>query len=410
MGAHQNYGSRTKSSKRKSYVLQKVLISFLLIIAVLFNAVYVVYNSFMSQINFVDPPGNFDVSFTDFDVSYTDLEEDDSDNIPDDVIVSTEDVTLYLLVGADSRIGIDSQSRSDSLIIAAVDRKHKKIKLISLMRDMLVKITGKGYNKINAAYSYDSKRKDSTLSYTRKTIEDNFGIALEKLVIIDFTGFQKVIDMMGGIEMTLNSQEANYMCSHKTYGKFPRFSKGAGKYNLSGAEALNYARMRKVGNSDFDRTERQRKVISAMIKKMKDQPYLEMASMIKEALGYVITNVPQGEILGLAFDAPTLLNYDIVQYRLPVDGTFSFKSVILGGMVSSTLWANYKWNAAELKKFIYDDDMTYANNAKKAKTTIPYLPSSVKVPEETTAATTTTTMAGDTPATEPQAQSVNHAA
>ena len=392
-------------------MLQKVIISFVLVIAILFNAVYVVYNSFMSRINFVETPSNSDVSFTDFDVSYTDI-DDDSDNIPEDVIVSTEDVTLYLLVGSDSRIGTDAQSRSDSLIVAAVDRKHKKIKLISFMRDMLVKIPGKGYNRINAAYSYDSGRKDMTLTYTRKTIKENFGIDVEKLVVIDFTGFQKIIDMMGGIDMTLNAQEANYMCSHKTYGKFPRFSKGAGKYTLSGAEALNYARMRKVGNSDFDRTERQRKVISAILTKMKDQSYLKMASMIQEALGYVITNVPQGEILGLAFDAPTLLNYDIVQYRLPVDGTYSFKSVILGKSVCSVLWGNYKWNATQLTKFIYDDDMTYANSAKKAKTSIPALPSSVKVAEETTTTTTTTTTAagGGTQTTEAQAQQLDDAA
>lgn len=404
MASYQNHGNRQKSQKKKSYVLQKVIISFLLVIAILFNGVYVVYNSFMSQINFVEPPSNDDVSFTDFEVSETDLTEDDSDNIPDEVIMSTEDVSLYLLVGSDSRIGTDAQSRSDSIIIVAVDRKHKKIKLISLMRDMLVKIPGKGYNRINAAYSYDSGRKDMTLSYTRKTIKENFGVDIEKLIIIDFSGFQKIIDMMGGVEMTLNAAEAKYMCSHKVYGKFPRFSAGAGTYNLSGAEALNYARMRKVGNSDFDRTERQRKMISAMMNKMKDQSYLKMASMIKEGLSYIITNVPQGEILGLAFDAPTLLNYEIVQYRLPVDGTFAFKSVILGGVTSSVLWVNYKWNANQLKKFIFDDDMTYANGSKKAKASIPYLPNSVKVPEETTDTTTTTDSNDETQTTETEAQ------
>ncbi|MDD6394994.1 MAG: LCP family protein [Firmicutes bacterium] len=407
VGSYQYDRNRRKSNKKKSYLLQKTLISLVLVTAILFNAVYVVYNSFISRINFVDPPSNSDISFTDFDVSYTDL-EDDSDNIPDDVIVSTEDVTMYLLVGSDSRIGTDAQSRSDSLIIAAVDRKHKKIKLISLMRDMLVKIPGKGYNRINAAYSFDSGRKDMTLSYTRKTIKANFGIDVEKLVVIDFTGFKKIIDMMGGVEMTLNAAEAKYMCSHKVYGKFPRFSKGAGKYTLSGAEALNYARMRKVGNSDFERTERQRKMISAMINKMKDQSYIKMASMIHEALGYVITNVSQGEILGLAFDAPNLLNYDIVQYRIPVDGTFNFKSVIIGGTKCSILWANYKWNATHLKSFIYDDDMTYANSKKKAKATIPYLPNSVEEANKTT--TTTQASGSDTQNTEAQAQSLDNAA
>ncbi len=398
--------------------MQRVVISFFLVIAILFNAVYVVYHSFISQINFIDPPSNSDVSFSDFDVSETDLpdeQEDDSNNIPDDVIISNEDVSLYLLVGADSRMGKNTRSRSDSIIILAVDRKHQKIKLISLMRDMLVKIPGKGYNRINAAYSYDSGRNDMSLSYTRKTIKQNFGVDLEKLVVIDFSGFKKIVDMMGGVEMTLNAQEAKYMCSHKTYGNFPRFSKGAGTYNLSGAEALNYARMRKVGNSDFDRTERQRKLISAIMKKMKNQSYLKMAEMIKEGLSYILTNVPADEIRGLAFDAPKLLNYEIVQYRLPVDGTFKFKSVLLGNTTSSILWGNYKWNATQLKKFIFEDDMTYAGGKKKAKVAIPNLPSSVKVVEETTSTTTTTTT--QTKPTEttqsqpaPETQELNNAA
>lgn len=366
--------SQQSSSKRASW--QKVAISLLLVVCILLNGIYAVYNSFMDRINFVDSGQN--VTFSDIDVSDTDI--DDSDNIPDDVIVSTDAVSFYLLIGADSRLGIDAQSRSDSMIIAAIDRTHKKIKLISLMRDMLLKVQGRGYDRINSAYSSDSGRKDTSLTRTRKAIKDNFGIDIEKYVVIDFEGFEKMIDMMGGITLEVNSVEAKYMCSNAKYGWFKRFSAGAGTYTMSGAEALNYARIRKVGNGDFERTERQRKIIALMIEKMRDQSYLQLAGMVKEGLGYVTTTVPQGEILGLAFDAPTLLNYEIVQYRIPVDGSFTFKSVMLGGSEASVIWPNYKWNASQLSKFIFDDDMTYANTAKRAnKVGIPALPSSVKV-------------------------------
>lgn len=386
MNSRQNYDAKRNNGKNsqksspkaslKRGVWQKVIISFLLVICILLNGVFAIYNAFMSRINFVDP--NQAVTFTDLYVSDTDI--DDSDNIPDGVIVSTEAVSFYLLIGADSRLGIDAQSRSDSMIIAVVDRTHNKIKLISLMRDLLLKMSGGGYNRLNAAYSYDSGRKDSALTRTLQTIKDNFGIEIEQYVIIDFEGFEKMIDMMGGVTLEVNASEAKYMCSNAKYGLFKRFSAGAGTYTMSGAEALNYARIRKVGNGDFERTERQRKIITLMLEKMRDQSYFQLASMVKEGLGYVTTNVPQGEILGLAFEAPTLLNYEIVQYRIPVDGSFAFKSVLLGGTASSTIWANYKWNAEQLSKFIFDDDMTYANAATRAKSvSIPALPSSVKV-------------------------------
>lgn len=374
---YDNQGQRIKTKKRRNSTAIKIVLVFLLVICILFNLVYVVYNSFMSQINFVDTSKN--VTYTDY---YDNLDEvsdsDAADNVPDDIIVSTEDVTLYLLVGADSRFGIDDQSRSDSMIIMAVDRKHQKIKLISIMRDLLLKVPGRNYDRINSAYSIDSGKKDTALTCTRTTIKNNFGIDLEKFVIIDFSGFKKIIDMMGGVTMELTKAEANYMCSDPTYGKFPRFSAGAGTYTLSGDEALNYARMRKVGN-DFARTERQRKMIAVIIEKMREQSYWDMAKMIKEGLGYVSTNVQQGEILGLAFDAPTLLNYEVVQYRLPIDGSFDDYTIEKYGTQMRILWANYKWTATQLQKFIFEDDMTYANTQKYASISVPNMPSSVTV-------------------------------
>lgn len=380
LGTYRRYdsqGRRIQDKKETNSAAKKIVLVFLLIICILFNLVYVIYNSFMSQINFVDTPKN--VTYTDY---YDDTDEvsdsDAADNVPDDIIVSTEDVTLYLLVGADSRFGIDDQSRSDSMIIMAVDRKHQTIKLISIMRDLLLKVPGRNYDRINSAYSTDSGKNDTALTCTRTTIKNNFGIDLEKFVIIDFSGFKKIIDMMGGVTMELTKAEANYMCSDPTYGNFPRFSAGAGTYTLSGAEALNYARMRKVGN-DFARTERQRKMIAVMIEKMREQSYWDMAKMIKEALGYVSTNIQEGEILGLAFDAPTLVNYEVVQYRLPIDGSFDDYTIEKYGTQMRVLWANYKWTATQLQKFIFEDDMTYANTEKYASVKVPAMPSSVTV-------------------------------
>lgn len=326
------------------------------------------------------------------DDEFASSDSDTAEGLPDnaDYVMSTDDVSIMLLVGSDSRFGIDKEAHSDSMMLVAIDRTHKKIKITSIMRDLYAVIPGYKNHRFNQAFYYDSKYKNLDLKITFKTIEQNLGISAKDYVVIDFSGFKNVIDKLGGITMDLTDAEAKYMCSDKDYGKFPRFSAGAGRYVLSGAEALNYARMRhEDGNSgDFGRTQRQRKMITQMAAQLKDADVSTLYSVATDCLQYISTNISVEQINGYVLEAANLLSFDIVQMRIPIEDTYVQSRVYDDLTPMSVLWPNYKWNAERLKEFIFDDSLTYANGGRPEKhVTVPYLPAgTIKTYEDAVAA------------------------
>lgn len=307
------------------------------------------------------------------------------DEIPEDYIVSTEDVSIILLVGSDSREGISAGARSDSMMLMAIDRAHKKIKLISIMRDLYAQIPGFSDNRFNAAFYFDGLYKNLDLKTTFRAIKKNLGVSAEDFVIVDFNGFREIVDVLGGVTIEVSEEEARYMCSDRKYGLFPRFEAGAGEYHMDGAETLNYCRMRKVGSGDFTRTERQRKVLSKIADQLKGAGILDVFGVVRSCKDYIMTNLSPEEINGYVMESPELLSYEIVQMQIPVSGAYWYVRIYRDEThYSSVLWTNYKWTANAIYDFIYEDDMTYANGGRAYDVWIPPLPSDVMTSPPTT--------------------------
>lgn len=109
-------------------------------------------------------------------------------------------ITNVLLIGTDART-LDEQSRSDSIIIATLDNNNKKIKLTSLFRDTLVNIPGYGEQKLNTAYALGGP------SLLLETISDTYDIHIDKYAVINFWGFEAIIDQIGGIEVDVKDYQ-----------------------------------------------------------------------------------------------------------------------------------------------------------------------------------------------------------
>ncbi len=311
---------------------------------------------------------------------------DDSDIELPDAVMFDADIENVLLIGSDRRT-MDVNGLSDAMMLFTLDRKHKKIKMTSFLRDLYIKIPGKYGTKLNSAYSVGG------VDLLKQTIEANLGISVDKYVIIDFNAFKTVVNKIGklngkgGIKITVTNAEANYMCHNEKYGNFPRFEKGKGTYYMNGAEALNYARIRKI-DSDFGRTKRQRKVLSEIINELKGLGYIDLINIGYSCLEYVTTDFTKGELVGLATEAASIMNYDNKQISIPIKGSYTIQHMSNGNEV---LAANLSVNAQKLAAFIYDDDMTYEGNEKEIKGI--YLPDLKGIANSnvTTKHTTTTT-------------------
>jgi LCP family protein required for cell wall assembly len=302
--------------------------------------------------------------------SYSNIVVSDQKNISDDIDIVEEEkleeidygmessIVNVLLVGVDTRDEFDD-SRTDSMIIATVDPTTKKVKLTSLMRDMYVEIPGKGYNKINAAFQMGG------IELLKKTIKYNFGFSIDKYAAIDFRGFQDLIDLMGGIEVDIKNYEVNETNKYikEVNGSDSTLLSGAGLQKLNGQQALSYSRIRKVGNSDYERTERQRKVLSLLLAKVKDTKVTNYPKLYSAISPYIKTNIDFNSMLKLVYTVYKLDDFTPGSFRIPVDG--HFKDTSVKGM--SVLIPDLKYNATELYKFVYNTvpaNLTVANNSK----------------------------------------------
>ena len=233
-----------------------------------------------------------------------------------------DEVLNVLLIGTDARTS-DYRGRSDSMILVSINKKTEEIVMTSIMRDIYLSIPGKYNNRINAAYAFGGA------DLLIQTIEQNFGIRIDKFVQVDFTSFVKVVDAVGGVEIEVKDNEISTLNSYlKEINALNGFDiedgklEKGGKYKLNGRQALAYSRIRYVGNADFERTQRQRRVLEEIFKSAKGLSVFELSDSLDVILPLITTDFTKGELLDLILDSVSYLSYDRTELRIPADGYF----------------------------------------------------------------------------------------
>jgi LCP family protein required for cell wall assembly len=271
-----------------------------------------------------------------------------------DSIKSSKEVKNILLIGSDSRTA-GGRGRSDSMIIVSINNKKKTITATSIMRDIYLYIPGKGDNRINAAYAFGGA------NLLINTIEQNFKIKIDNYALVDFVAFQDVVNTIGGITIDLTEKEVPFLKGDlhlidKVSGEETvikdRSKDYAGTYHLDGAQALSYARIRYIGNSDFDRTQRQRKVLEILFSNVKGLSFTQITGLLDIVLPQLTTNLSEKDILSMVLSLPKYAGYDIEQYRIPVNG--SYKNLRIRGM--AVLGIDFPTNINGMYSVIYGEE------------------------------------------------------
>ena len=256
-------------------------------------------------------------------------------------LYSSNSVKNILIIGSDARDydGTVGQ-RSDSMILFSIDKKNRQIKLTSFLRDSYVYIPGEDYNdKLNAAFSYGGPQ------LTMDTIEYNFGIDIDNYVIVNFSLFTQLIDLLGGLTVDgVTENEVEYMTETV---KIPNVKVGTNTF--TGGAALWYCRIRYL-DDDFHRTERQRKVIKAVVKKVASTDLITLTDILRQVVPNISTDIPQAELLSLGVGAAlSFLRYDIVQQPIPAEGAWKYGEA--DG--ASVIFVNLEANKRIIRDFIY---------------------------------------------------------
>ncbi|MDG0842360.1 LCP family protein [Staphylococcus equorum] len=239
-----------------------------------------------------------------------------------------------MVLGADKEQG--GISRTDSIMIAQYDFVNKKLKMMSVMRDIYADIPGNGQHKINSAYSIGGPE------LMRKTLKKNLGVDPEYYAILDFTGFEKMIDELEPNGVPIDVE--------KDMSKNIGVSLKEGHHRLNGKELLGYARFRHDAEGDFGRVRRQQQVMQALKGELASIDTLPKLPRVAGILrGYLNTNMPDSAIMqaGLNFGIRGDKNVDSL--TLPVEGSYQDIQTFGDG---SALEIDKAKNKEDVQKFL----------------------------------------------------------
>ncbi|BCN28775.1 LCP family protein [Anaeromicropila herbilytica] len=278
----------------------------------------------------------------------------DNANTGEDIFDDKEPILNYLIFGIEEIAG---DRNTDSMLIASVNWKEGNIKITSLMRDTYVEIPGYRSNKLNAAYA------DGGTQKLIDTVEQNYKIHINGYAYVNFENFEKVIDLVGGVPIDLTKEEAYYLDTKNYISEHKNRTVSEGRNLLNGNQALGYCRIRHVNtitntHDDYGRTERQRRVLSAIFDKCKDKNPIDLISIMDKSLEYVNTDVSEKEIEYI-LEALVEKHQDKMEsYRIPVDGLFQDPRRYEG--ITYPLILDWNQNILKLYQFIYGDTLEEA--------------------------------------------------
>ena len=306
-----------------------------LILAITVTSIFYHYYNLMDFNDEEEISINDRVTFSDYEISEIpdgDVEIDESD------VFKNKGVCNILLIGTDDRTKkFSTNARADSIMILSLDNNHKKIRLVSLERGMLVRIPGRENDILTHTFRYGGSK------LLMETVRTHLKVDVDKYIRVNFAMFQKLIDEVGGVDIILDKQEVyglNTYPNHNTWKLKRKVHEGLN--HLDGYEALQYARLRWI-DDDFHRIERQRKVILAIKENLNDLTVSDLKDISSDCLPYVQTNLTAVEFAGLLIKIPGYIQNEAEQMTIPQKGTYK----TLGHV-------DFAENAMILNDFLYD--------------------------------------------------------
>lgn len=269
-------------------------------------------------------------------------------------------VTNYLIFGIEEFGGARN---TDSMMIASINTKDDTLKLTSLLRDSYVEIPGYKANKLNSAYAKGGAR------LLVDTVELNYKIRIDGYVSVDFKSFEKIVDLVGGVDIELGKEEAKYLNTTNYISKKKNRNVKAGMNHLNGNQVMGYVRVRKVktlggANNDYGRIVRQQRALKAIFESyISPKNLFNLIPITKKSLSYVTTNLTQDQLERAMADVIDNKMNSLDTFRIPVDGAFDAPKRYNG--ITYPIVLDWDTNRIELYQFIYHDTKEEARAALK---------------------------------------------
>ena len=246
------------------------------------------------------------------------------------------------ILGIDSREDTYSKgNRSDCIIIASINNNTKDVKMFSVYRDTYVQIEGHGLDKITHAYSYGGAE------LALNTLNTNLDLNIEEFVVVNFDAVKDAVNNIGGVTINITDEEASHISGIDK----------AGTYNLTGEQALAYARIRHAEGGDYKRTERMRDVIAAIVEKVKTFNISQINKFIDEMLPKIYTNMTAADVFSFL---PSITSVNITD---SIGWPYNIKGITLDRWYGVPI--TLESNVERLHKEIFGEDNYIVSNTVK---------------------------------------------
>ena len=287
--------------------------------------------------------------------SYKNNVESQAENTSESDEQLVSDVYNILLVGSDIRPG-DQVGRSDTMILVSINKETKRIVATSFLRDTYVKIPIKNeFHKLNAAYAFGG------IELLFETLQYNYSVNVDRYVAVDFLSFIDAIDILGGLDVQVYEDELYWFNQYihasnllvepaeREHSDYVDHADGSYQH-LNGKQALAYARFRYVGNGDFTRTERQRRVVQNIFDKVKTMDVATLMKLLDSIIPQITTNLTTDECMDLIAMLPEISKYEIISWHIPDD---DFKYMTIDG--DDVVAIDFSYYMKKLYNYIYTD-------------------------------------------------------
>ena len=249
------------------------------------------------------------------------------------------DALNLLLIGVDT-VEETNAEISDAMFLLRVDPDNAQIRMVSFLRDLYVNVPGKGPYRLNEVYTLGGEE------LLKQTLWETFGAAVDRTAAVHLSFLAETADQLGGIELDITEEERQELNAMLTEWDLP--VQEAGLQFVTGQQALCYTKIHQI-DDDFQRSERQREVISAMAHRAAEQRYWKLMELAVQMLDEVQTDLTLGDVMGLLPMITRLDDLDTQSARVPFEDAYTELSV--EGL--TVLVPDLEWTRNELNAFLY---------------------------------------------------------
>lgn len=263
----------------------------------------------------------------------------------DKVILQKEEKAVtVLLVGVDRKNEDDEKSgRADSIVLLNWNPDNRMLSVRNLCRDMYVDVPGQEKNKLSLAYA------EGGMDLLKKIVKQNLDVTVDYGMAINYEGFEKIVDLLGGVTIDITKEEADFLNKTNFISQKKNRILVAGENKLNGNQALGYVRVRFIATStgqqnDFGRIERLQTLLRAILSEMDSLEITDYTALLKEGFRNVDTEMTVLD--GISYMESLLkADYSVSCKTIPVEGSYQGKRSPLGMAVLD-------WDVEQNKKAI----------------------------------------------------------